>query len=168
MTFEFDQQAPLDESRSYDLLPEGWYLAHFTAGDVKPLKSGNGLGLTLEAQVLQASHKGRKLWIHLNVAHTNTTVQDIAQRQLTQIKMATGVSGKVDGPAPLLRKPLRLQVVVRPEEGKYPAKNEVKSFGAAGAPESSVATNGSPTALTTAAPGQSPAAATAPWLKRTA
>jgi Protein of unknown function (DUF669) len=167
MSSDCDQQVAPDESASYDLMPRGKYVCHFTAQAVVELKSGNGQCLKLDAQVLEGPHKGRKLWVRLNVSHTSETAQRISQQQLSKIKGCFGLVGKLSDASLLLFKPITLSVDVAPARGGYAESNEVKDFSPVGkivpmahAPAPAQA----PLAQTGSSSGGD--APTPPWMKR--
>lgn len=152
-----EPQAPRDN----EPLPAGLYTVEITAADVKPLKSGNGIGLSLEFTVIDpAPHAKRKVWAQLNIQHSNPQAEQIGQAQLSAVCRAVGIA-QLDDSDQLFQRILRIRTKVRPPEGQYAAKAEVASYEPAGA------------ALpTTSAPAQqqAPAAtkATPPWARKTA
>lgn len=159
-SFSFDatQVAP---SESFDLLPAGDYKAIITQSALNPLKSGGGLGLALTFEVIEGEFKGRKVWAHLNVQHTNEKAQNIAQRDLSAICHAVGVT-KLTNTEALHSKPLGIKVKVKPEDGQYAAKNEIKGY----VPANTVAAapvGAARRAAPTATPATPAAKAAPPW-----
>lgn len=159
--FSFDATAVIP-SESFDLIPAGDYKAIITESTLKPLKSGGGLGLALTFEVIEGEFKGRKVWAHLNVQHSNPQAQNIAQRDLSAICHAVGVT-KLTNTEALHSKPLGIKVKIKPEDGQYAAKNEIKGYVAAntvaaapvGAPRRTA-----PAAVQSVAPAAKPAP---PW-----
>lgn len=157
-SFDATQVAP---SESFDLLPAGDYKAIITASALKPLKSGGGIGLALTFEVVEGEFNGRKVWAHLNVQHSNQQAQNIAQRDLSAICHAIGVT-KLTNTEALHNKVMGVKVKIKPEDGQYAAKNEIKGY----VPATSVAA--APVgAARRAAPAVTPAAPAAkqapPW-----
>ena len=155
---EVEPQAPRDDAP----LPAGLYTVEITGADVKPLKSGNGTGLSLEFTVIDpAPHARRKVWQNLNIQHSNPQAEQIGQSQLSALCAAVGIQ-VLDDSDQLFQKILRIRTKVRPPEGQYAARAEVSGFEPAGA---TLPAQGH-------APAQQPAAnapkATPPWQRKAA
>lgn len=134
-------------------LPVGIYTVEITDSELKPLKSGNGTGLQVEFTVIDpAAHAKRKVWANLNLQHTNAQAQEIGQRDFGLLCQAVGIR-RPDDTDELFGKILKISTKIRPADGQYAAKTEVKGYMAAG-----VAAHGH------AAPAASaPAKAAPPW-----
>ncbi len=162
MSFSFDatQVAP---AASSDPIPAGNYAAMITESEIKPLKSLNGTALRLTFQILDGEFKNRKVWANLNIQHTNTTAQAIAQQQLSAICHAVNVL-KISNPAALHNKPMTIKVKVRPAHDGYDASNDISGYSAINAASAAptAATNGTATART-AAPATPVTKAAPPW-----
>ena len=165
MSFSFDatQVAP---AASSDPIPAGNYAAMITESEIKPLKSGNGTALRLTFQILDGEFKNRKVWANLNIQHTNTTAQAIAQQQLSAICHAVNVL-KISNPAALHNKPMTIKVKVRPAHDGYDASNDISGYSAINAASAAptAATNGTATARTaaSAAPATPATKSAPPW-----
>ena len=59
----------------------------------------NHLRLNLRASVMDGPHKGRKVFIGLNIRHTNIQTMEIANRELTSIAQAVNGFTIQDNPA---------------------------------------------------------------------
>lgn len=153
-----EPQAPRDN----EPLPAGLYTVEITAADVKPLKSGNGTGLSLEMTVIDpAPHAKRKVWAQLNIQHTNSTAEQIGQSQLSAVCRAVGIA-QLDDSDQLFQRIVKVRTKIRPEQGQYAAKAEITGFEPAGA--ALPATSQQP-----AAPArQATPAAAPPWARKTA
>jgi hypothetical protein len=150
MNFDATTVAP---QQSFSPIPAGVYPAQIVDSDLKPLKSGKGMGLSLTFEVLDGEFKGRKVFGNLNVQHDNAQAQEIAQAQLSALCHATGVI-KLQDSSQLHNKPVRMRVKIRTQDG-YEPRNEVTGFEAlAGAPAAV------PCAVIAA---QAASARTAPW-----
>ena len=160
--FSFDATAVApQESRS--ILPAGTYNARIIESDVKPLKSGNGEGLSLTFEILDGPSAKRRVWASLNTKHTNPVAQNIGQQQLSSICHATGVF-KLTETSQLHNRPLKIRVKIRKDE-QYGDKNEIGGYEPIGG-------NATPPIQTQQAPmpqaPQAPAAAgpkPSPWAK---
>lgn len=144
-----------------DLIPAGTYTARIIESDYKPLKSGNGDGLSLTFEIIEGTHTKRRVWASLNVKHNNPTAQGIAQQQLSSICHATGVMNLAET-SQLHNRPLKIRVKIRKDE-QYGDKNEIGGYEAVGGASQmpSIATQQSPSQM------QAPAAApkASPWAK---
>lgn len=174
--FSFDTSTVAPSEKSFDLLPAGWYTAQVTESSVEPLKSGNGDALKLTLEVLDPQFRGRKIWARLNVRHSNSEAERIAQQQLRDLCTAIGIARFADT-AELHYKPLQVRVKVRRSDNpQYDDSNEVSGFraaGTAGAPAGAPAAARPPAfppqaPAVASPPAAAPAAATPPWLKKTA
>jgi len=115
---------------SRDLIPAGTYNARIIESDVKPLKSGNGDGLSLTFELLDGPNVKRRVWASLNVKHNNPTAQSIAQQQLSSICHATGVMN-LQETSQLHNRPLKIRVKIRKDDA-YGDKNEIGGYEPAG------------------------------------
>lgn len=141
-------------------LPAGLYTVEVTNADVKPLKSGNGVGLSLEFTVIDpAPHARRKVWATLNIQHSNAQAEQISQSQLSALCRAVGIA-QLDDSDQLFQKILRVRTKVREAANGYGPRAEVSSYEPAGAPVPS----------TPQPPAPAPAASKAapPWARKAA
>jgi hypothetical protein len=146
---------------SSELVPAGIYSVEITASDVKDLKSGNGMGLTLEFTIIDpAAFARRKVWDQLNVQHVNPQAESIARGKLSALCRAVGI-GHMEDSDELFGKILRIRTKVRAAEGNYGPKAEVVSYEAAG---TAAPTRQAAPARTPAAPPAASAGAR-PWAR---
>ena len=140
-------------------LPAGLYTVEITNADVKPLKSGNGTGLSLEFTVIDpAPHAKRKVWQNLNIQHNNAQAEQIGQAELSALCRVVGIPVLEDSDQ-LFQKILRIRTKVREAQGDYAARAEVAGYEAAGAAQP---------AANAPSPAASSGAAVPPWKKRAA
>ena len=176
--FQFDTSTVAPRDNDYSLLPQGDYLAQVTDSAMAPLKSSNGTGLKLTFTVLQQGYNGRKVFVNLNVQHSNPETEKISQQQLRELCEAVGVS-RLQDTVELHNKPVTIRVKIRegnlkdkmrPELGKYDDQNEVTGYkpAAGGAPAApSFSPRPGPAAPAAAAPAAA-GASVPPWQKRAA
>jgi hypothetical protein len=140
-------------------LPAGVYTAEITGADVKPLKSGNGTGLSLEFTIIDPEqHARRKVWQNLNIQHSSAQAEQIGQSQLSTLCRVLNI-GKLTDSDELFGQVLRIRTKVRAAQGDYGPRAEVAAYEKAGAPS----------APTFQAPAAAPApAATSPWKRKAA
>jgi hypothetical protein len=165
--FQFNTDNVDKRESNYELLPAGWYTAQAVESEIVPLKSGNGQAIKLTFEVLSNGYRGRKLWVRLNVRHTNPEAERIAQQQLRELCEAIGLA-RFNDTVELHNKPVQVKVKVRKDDtGQYEDQNDVSGFKAAtGAAQPAF---GSAPPARAAAPA--PAASSAPvppWQKRAA
>lgn len=151
-----EPQAPRDN----EPLPAGLYSVEITNAEVKALKSGNGMGLSLEFTVIDpANFARRKVWEQLNIAHNNPQAEQIGQAQLSALCRAVCIA-QLDDSDQLFQKILRIRTKVRPAQGTYQAKAEVASFEPASA--------AMPAASAPAAAAPAGTKAAPPWARKAA
>jgi len=148
--------------RDTEPLPAGLYTVEITNADVKPLKSGNGVGLEIECTVIDpAPFARRKIWQTLNIQHSNPQAEQIGQSQLSALCRAVGIA-QLDDSDQLFQRIVKVRTKIRAAQGNYAAKAEIASFEPAGA--ALPATPQQP-----AAPArQATPAAAPPWARKSA
>lgn len=164
--FSFDTGSVEKRESNYELLPAGWYTAQVIDSEIVPLKSGNGSALKLTFEVLSDGYRNRKVWLRLNVKHSNPEAERISQQQLRELCESVGLT-RFQDTVELHNKPVQIKVKVRKNEtGQYEDQNEINGFKSAGgvAAPASMA-RPAPAANVSAA---APAAAVPPWQKRAA
>lgn len=125
-------EAPARQQRTSTPLPAGTYTAEITSAEVRPLKSGKGMGLSLEFTVIDPEdHANRKCWQHINVKHESAQAEEIGVGELKELCDALGI-GKLHDSDELFGKVVRIATKVRPPKDDYPARAEVTGFEPAG------------------------------------
>ena len=160
-TFQFDATA-VEPQQSSGPIPAGTYLAQVIESDLKHLKSGNGMGLALTFQIIDGEHKNRRVWENLNVQHSNSETQRIAQAQLSSLCRAVNVPQLKDT-TQLHNKPLKIRVKIR-IDAKYGDSNSVASFEPASSGASYAPSPAFNQPAQQAAPATQSAPAKAPWM----
>lgn len=155
-TFDASTVAPQE---SFAPIPAGTYNARAIKAEMRPLKSGNGVSLSLQFQIIDGPHANRQIFTGLNVQHTNPDAQRIAQQQLSNLCHAVGALKISETTLHLLcNKPVRIRVKIR-QDPQYGDRNEISGFEAM----PGVAKMPSMPAAATAPAQQAPAAAVPPW-----
>jgi hypothetical protein len=116
----------VEPSKSFAPIPAGVYPAQIVDSEMKPLKSGNGNGLSLQFEILGNQHAGRRIFANLNIHHSNKEAERIAQEQLSAICHAVGVRVVQDS-SQLHNKPLNVRVKIRKQDG-YEDRNEISGY----------------------------------------
>lgn len=133
LNFDATNVAP---STGREPIPGGLYLAKITTAEIKPTNDGSGKRLNLQFKVMGGEFDGRVVFAGLNIENKSEQAQKIAQGELSAICHAINVL-KLTSTDQLLEKPLRIKVKIKAatmENGaeKYPARNEIDSYEAAG------------------------------------
>lgn len=166
---------------AFEALPKGWYGVEVTDEEMKETKDREGSYLQIEYTIFDhPNYKGRKAFGRLNLQNKNPQAVEIAQRDLSALCRATGLTFLRDS-AELRGKRLMIRLKVRTGDGNYEDSNDIADYKAIGqiaatVPVGQVAAaspfGGSPPAgastANAAAPGApaAPAASAAPWGKR--
>lgn len=163
--FQFNTDQVEKRDSNYELLPAGWYTAQAVESEIVSLKSGNGQAIKLTFEVLTQAYRGRKLWVRLNVRHTNPEAERIAQQQLRELCEAAGLA-RFNDTVELHNKPVQVKVKVRKDDtGQYEDQNEVSGFKpATGAPQPAV--GAAPASRPAASAPAASSAPVPPWQKR--
>lgn len=162
--FQFDTGSVEKRESNYELLPAGWYAAQVTESEIVTLKSGNGQAIKLTFTILSDNYRGRKVWVRLNVRHTNPKAETVAQQQLRELCESIGLA-RMNDTVELHNKPVDIKIKIRKDEtGQYEDQNEVSGFKPVAGGQAPAAARPAATHAATAAPS----AAVPPWAKRAA
>lgn len=89
----FDSTQHNTEQNDFSPLPLGIYSLEVSASDVVATKAGNGTILKLTYDVIAPEDfKGRRIFGNINLENTNSTAQEIGQRELAMLCRAVGLS----------------------------------------------------------------------------
>lgn len=138
--------------------PSGEYPAMIIDSEMKQTKAGNGSYLALTFQAIDGPMKNRLVWANLNLDNQNPKAVEIAQRELSSICAACGVTSAITDSQQLHNIPMQIRVEFVPAGPKSQRdSNQIKAYkrleGAVAPPASSTSA---------AAPAQA-AAAVPPW-----
>ncbi len=117
----------VDPQQTHDPIPTGWYKAMAINSEVKPTSAGTGTRLSIEWQIIEGEHNGRKVFDNINLSNPNSKCTEIGQSQLSAICHATGAL-QVQDSSQLHNLPCLIRVKIKPAEGQYDAGNEVKGY----------------------------------------
>jgi hypothetical protein len=85
------------ETSSHDPIPVGNYEAVVAASEMRPVKSGNGMGINLTFEIISdGPAKGRKVWAWINYQHPKAEAQRIGQEELARLCKAVGIANLTD------------------------------------------------------------------------
>ena len=108
-------------------IPAGDYIAHIIKSEIKDTKAGDGKRLNLQFVVLEGKHKGRVVFVGLNVANPNPQAVEISMKELNSICQACEVSN-VEDSEELHQIPMGIKVTVTAGSEQYPPRNEIKGY----------------------------------------
>ena len=114
-----------EEESDFSALPSGDYAVVITSSDIKENKKGNGEYLAIEMQVIEGSHKGRRLWDNITIKHPNDTAVKIGNSRLASICRAVNVIQPKDT---IELHDIPLTVKVGQEEYQGEMKNRIKAY----------------------------------------
>lgn len=153
----------VEPAADYSPIPAGEYNVMIIDSDMKPTKSQNGYYLELSMQVLEGEHANRIVWDRLNLQNPNQKAVEIAQRTLSSICHACGVTGVVQDSQQLHNIPMIAKVVYVPEKDGYGAKNEVKAYKASQQSQQAPSTQPAPQQQPAAQQPQPAGGSQPPW-----
>lgn len=124
----FNYTANPDElNEGFDVLPPVDYVAELRKSALNKTNAGTGHNLDFEFIVLEGSRAGRVFFDCLCIDNPSAKAQEIAQRSLNSLCVATGKLG-IEDTTDLHSIPVLVRLKVVPATGNYPAKNEVVSY----------------------------------------
>lgn len=118
------------ELPDFDPIPANWYAMQIVESERKTAKSGNDY-LQLVAEIIESrhpEHKGRRVWIRLNMWHAKPSVSNFARIDLGKICQAIGHNTALKNTDLIHFKPFAVKVGIKPPEGQYKASNEALDF----------------------------------------
>lgn len=142
MSFTFDGstvEAP--DSPRFDPVPAGRYKMVCVGAEFATSKSGLGKLVKAAFEITGSpAYRGRQIFANFNLQNANPVAERIGKSQFKEFLMATGMPIKIDlelGSIPYLEgKQVEAELTVKPAQGDYGPKNEVKKFHPSGAPAS--------------------------------
>lgn len=152
---------PVNEKTGFDPVPAGWYSATISGAEVKDTKKGNGKYINVTYSITGPTHQGRLIFGMINIENANEKAEQIGLQQFGELLRSIG-KAKVKDSDELIGSHLQIKVSVKPADGEYSAKNDVKGF------RSDVGSQ-IPTAIPQSAQSQpkpQASAATPPWVRK--
>lgn len=129
----------VEPMQSFENIPPGDYPMVITDSEIKATAAGTGEYLQLTTEIIDGQHKGRKIWVRLNIENPNATAVEIAMRELASICAAVGAPTPLVDTATLHNRPFLGKVKIEPAKNGYEARNAMAGYkamsGSAPAPQ---------------------------------
>jgi Protein of unknown function (DUF669) len=115
------------EGNSWDLIPDGEYVAEIVEASVTQPRNGDGYYIALTWKIADGDYQGRYIWQRVTFLHSNEQAQSIGRETLKDLCVALSVQEHVEDVEVFLFKPARVKVgVERDKTGQYDDKNRIK------------------------------------------
>ena len=115
------------EGNSWDLIPDGEYVAEIVEASVTQPRNGDGFYIALTWKIADGDYQGRYIWQRITFLHSNEQAQSIGRKTLKDLCVALGVQEHVEDVEVFLFKPACVKVGVEKDKtGQYDEKNKVK------------------------------------------
>ena len=111
---------------SFDPIPAGQYVAMIVASEEKTSQKGFRY-VVLEFEILDGQYKGRKIWVNLNLYHTDPDAVKFARAELAAICKAIGVLKPQDS-VQLHNLPMLINVKCANRKDTGELQNKIKSY----------------------------------------
>lgn len=122
-SLKFDA-SKVEPNSGSDPLPAGTYTVAVESAVVKPTKDNTGSYILVTYQVIDGTHKSRKVFDRITLENANADAVSIGRRDLSSLGRATGVLTPQDS-GDFVGKCLSITVKVKPAEGQWQASNVV-------------------------------------------
>lgn len=117
----------VEPAKAFDPVPAGEYTAAIIDSSMETNSKGTGEFLKLEFQILDGTHKGRKLYANLNLKNTNEEAVRIARAELSSICRATGILTPNDS-VELHNLPMIIKVGMEKRKDTGEMQNRIKAY----------------------------------------
>jgi hypothetical protein len=148
-----------EPSKSFEVLPTGWYTLLIEDAAVKDTKAKNGKYLELTMQVTEGEFKGRKVWKRITLVNPSAKAVEIGVRDLAGLGQACGMTA-IEDSAELKDRVIQARIVIRKDKDDKDAEpeNDVQAFRSSDG-KSQAASSGDSTPPPTVEKSQPPATA---------
>lgn len=127
-----------DDMNDFTPLPGGDYVAQVIKSEMKEAKKSKNrshMFLELIFEILQGEHKGKKVWVRLNLINPSVQAVEIANKELGTIaRAAFGHDVVIEDSQQVHGKPMVISVKFVPATASNPAGNEIGFYKQMGAP----------------------------------
>ena len=109
-------------------MPAGDYLAHVIKSEWKATKAKTGHYMAMTLAVIDGPHKGRQLFVNLNLDNPNPIAVEIANKEFNTICQAVGKVG-VEDTVEIHNMPMCITVkITKQANSDYPPSNEIVGY----------------------------------------
>lgn len=131
--FKSEDHEPMQD---FEPVPNDHYLVEIVKSDVKATKDKKGKRLNMMAKILDGGelnddgdpkHKGRTVWIGLNIKNNNKQCVEISMRELKSICEAVGFEDELEDTVDLHDIAFGAKIGTETSDG-YPPKNVIKKY----------------------------------------
>jgi hypothetical protein len=117
---------PIDEERSFEPLPDGWYTSAISSCEERATKAGTGKYLAMCFTITGPTHINRTIFSNLNVINPSPGAEAFGRRKVREIMLAIGIT-KLESKNSFIGGELAIKLKTRQDPG-YGAQNEVDGF----------------------------------------
>lgn len=117
--------ASVPEERAFEALPPGKYKAIIIGSEIKSTKAGTGTYLSVQCEVIDGPHKGRRVYDNINRTNPNEVAVEIGNQTLAAIMRATDCLNASDS-SDFHNKPIGIKLETRDYRGDL--QNEIKGY----------------------------------------
>lgn len=129
-----DANAPTEtKSNNFEPIPAGWYPVEFEKTAPAQNKNGSGESLEMTCRVYGPNHAGRMLFPKITLRYIggdeekNELVEGIGRQQIQELRIALGIANLTDS-SQIVGKRCMARVSIRPANGQWEARNDVKGY----------------------------------------
>ncbi len=109
-------------------VPAGNYAAQVVASEMKTTKAKTGHYLSLLWKIIHGPHKGRQIYVNLNLDNPSKVAEEIAMKEMNSICKACGLEGVQDS-AEIHEIPVCITVAVETKtDSDYPPQNKILAY----------------------------------------
>ena len=108
-------------------IPEGYYTASINSTEERETSSRNGSYLRVVFEVIEGEHKGRSIFLNLNLNNPSAVAVRIARAELNAICSACGVLNPKDS-SDLHDIPLQIRVKTSPRRDTGEIQNVIRGY----------------------------------------
>lgn len=108
-------------------IPAGVYEAMIVSSEMKRNRAGTGSYLAIGLQIVSGEYQRRMCFDNVNLVHPSEQAREIARRTLAKIMKSVG-KDRIRSHEELRNIPMLVKIAVRPAEGQFSARNEVRDY----------------------------------------
>lgn len=114
--------------QDFTVVPADNYNVQMTKSELVPTKDKRGTLLKAQFKIIDGKFKGRIIFAQYNIKNDSEQAVAISRQQMKTLCDAIGKPDGVDDSEEMHNIPLNIKVSIKPAEGNYAAKNEIKYY----------------------------------------